>query len=215
VSTNIGTKLIENYDRYKDEDLLNLIHYGNEEALNFLIKKYRGNIQAKASTYFLRGADKEDLVQEGMIGLYKAIRNFKGNKMSSFKTFAELCIKRQIFTAVKAATRQKHEPLNAYVSLYKPLSNQESAYMLLDMIAEKNTTNPELLLINQEEFEEKKQKIAELLSKLEQRVWALFINEYSYIEISKVLSMSEKSIDNTIQRIKRKAGRYLKVEKAM
>jgi RNA polymerase sporulation-specific sigma factor len=215
VSTNIGTKLIENYDRYKDEDLLNLIHYGNEEALNFLIKKYRGNIQAKASTYFLRGADKEDLVQEGMIGLYKAIRNFKGNKMSSFKTFAELCIKRQIFTAVKAATRQKHEPLNAYVSLYKPLSNQESAYMLLDMIAEKNTTNPELLLINQEEFEEKKQKIAELLSKLEQRVWALFINEYSYIEISKVLSMSEKSIDNTIQRIKRKAGRYLKVEKAL
>lgn len=215
MSTNIGTKLIENYDRYKDEDLLNLIHYGNEEALNFLIKKYRGNIQAKASTYFLRGADKEDLVQEGMIGLYKAIRNFKGNKMSSFKTFAELCIKRQIFTAVKAATRQKHEPLNAYVSLYKPLSNQESAYMLLDMIAEKNTTNPELLLINQEEFEEKKQKIAELLSKLEQRVWALFINEYSYIEISKVLSMSEKSIDNTIQRIKRKAGRYLKVEKAL
>ncbi|MBE5100239.1 MULTISPECIES: RNA polymerase sporulation sigma factor SigH [Priestia] len=215
MSTNIGTKLIENYDRYKDEDLLNLIHHGNEEALNFLIKKYRGNIQAKASTYFLRGADKEDLVQEGMIGLYKAIRNFKGNKMSSFKTFAELCIKRQIFTAVKAATRQKHEPLNAYVSLYKPLSNQESAYMLLDMIAEKNTTNPELLLINQEEFEEKKQKIAELLSKLEQRVWALFINEYSYIEISKVLSMSEKSIDNTIQRIKRKAGRYLKVEKAM
>lgn len=215
MSTNIGTKLIENYDRYKDEDLLNLIHYGNEEALNFLIKKYRGNIQAKVSTYFLRGADKEDLVQEGMIGLYKAIRNFKGDKMSSFKTFAELCIKRQIFTAVKAATRQKHEPLNAYVSLYKPLSNQESAYMLLDMIAEKNTTNPELLLINQEEFEEKKQKIAELLSKLEQRVWALFINEYSYIEISKLLSMSEKSIDNTIQRIKRKAGRYLKVEKAM
>ncbi|MBQ4869207.1 RNA polymerase sporulation sigma factor SigH [Priestia megaterium] len=215
MSTNIGTKLIENYDRYKDEDLLNLIHYGNEEALNFLIKKYRGNIQAKASTYFLRGADKEDLVQEGMIGLYKAIRNFKGNKMSSFKTFAELCIKRQIFTAVKAVTRQKHEPLNAYVSLYKPLSNQESAYMLLDMIAEKNTTNPELLLINQEEFEEKKQKIAELLSKLEQRVWALFINEYSYIEISKVLSIPEKSIDNTIQRIKRKAGWYLKVEKAM
>jgi len=215
VSTIIETELIENYDRYNDEDLINLIHYGNEEALNFLIKKYRGNIQAKASTYFLRGADKEDLVQEGMIGLYKAIRNFKGNKMSSFKTFAELCIKRQIFTAVKAATRQKHEPLNAYVSLYKPLSNQESAYMLLDMIAEKNITNPELLLINQEEFEEKKQKIAELLSKLEQRVWALFINEYSYIEISKVLSMSEKSIDNTIQRIKRKAGRYLKVEKAM
>ena len=215
MSTNIETELIKNYDRYKDEDLLNLIHYGNEEALNFLIKKYQGNVQAQASTYFLRGADKEDLIQEGMIGLYKAIRNFKGNKMSSFKTFAELCIKRQMFTAVKTAARQKHGPLNAYVSLYKPLSNQESAYMLLDMIAEKNTTNPELLLINQEEFEEKKQKIAELLSKLEQRVWALYINDYSYIEISKALSMSEKSIDNAIQRIKRKVGRYLKVEKAM
>jgi len=215
VSTNIETKLIENYDGYKDEDLLNLIHYGNEEALNFLIKKYRGNVQAKASTYFLRGADKEDLVQEGMIGLYKAIRNFKGGKMSSFKTFAELCIKRQMFTAVKTAARQKHGPLNAYISLYKPLSNQESAYMLLDMIAEKNITNPELLLINQEEFEEKKQKIAELLSKLEQRVWALYINDYSYTEISELLSVSEKSIDNAIQRIKRKAGRYLEVEKAM
>jgi RNA polymerase sporulation-specific sigma factor len=215
VSTIIETELIENYDRYNDEDLLNLIHYGNEEALNFLIEKFRGNVQAKASTYFLRGADKEDLVQEGMIGLYKAIRNFKGDKMSSFKTFAELCIKRQMFTAVKTAARQKHGPLNAYVSLYKPLSNQEAAYMLLDMIAEKNITNPELLLINQEEFEEKKQKIAELLSKLEQRVWALYINDYSYIEISKVLSMSEKSIDNAIQRIKRKAGRYLEVEKAM
>ncbi|MGG0465404.1 RNA polymerase sporulation sigma factor SigH, partial [Priestia aryabhattai] len=162
MSTIIETELIENYDRYNDEDLLNLIHYGNEEALNFLIEKYRGNVQAKTSTYFLRGADKEDLVQEGMIGLYKAILNFKGDKMSSFKTFAELCIKRQMFTAVKAAARQKHGPLNAYVSLYKPLSNQESAYMILDMIAEKNTTNPELLLINQEEFEEKKQKIAEL-----------------------------------------------------
>jgi len=204
VSTIIETELIENYDRYNDEDLINLIHYGNEEALNFLIKKYRGNVQAKTSTYFLRGADKEDLVQEGMVGLYKAIRNFKGDKMSSFKTFAELCIKRQMFTAVKAAARQKHGPLNAYVSLYKPLSNQESAYMILDMIAEKNTTNPELLLINQEEFEEKKQKIAELLSKLEQRVWALYTNDYSYIEISKALSMSEKSIDNAIQRIKRK-----------
>jgi len=215
VSTNIETELIKNYDRYKDEDLLNLIHYGNEEALNFLIKKYQGNVQAQASTYFLRGADKEDLIQEGMIGLYKAIRNFKGDKMSSFKTFAELCIKRQMFTAVKTAARQKHEPLNAYVSLYKPLSNQESTYMLLDMIAERNITNPELLLIDQEEFEEKKQKIAELLSKLEQRVWALYINDYSYTEISKLLSVSEKSIDNAIQRIKRKVGRYLKVEKAM
>ncbi|MCF6799657.1 RNA polymerase sporulation sigma factor SigH [Priestia megaterium] len=215
MSINIETKLIEDYDGYKDEDLLNLIHYGNEEALNFLIKKYGGNVQAKASTYFLRGADKEDLVQEGMIGLYKAIRNFKGDKMSSFKTFAELCIKRQMFTAVKTAARQKHGPLNAYVSLYNPLSNQESAYMLLDMIAEKNITNPELLLINQEEFEEKKQKIAELLSKLEQRVWALYINDYSYTEISELLSVSEKSIDNAIQRIKRKAGRYLEVEKAM
>ncbi|MEB2277442.1 RNA polymerase sporulation sigma factor SigH [Bacillus sp. ILBB4] len=206
---------IKNYDKYKDEDLLNLIYYGNEEALNFLIKKYRRIVQAKTSTYFLKGADKEDLIQEGMIGLYKAIRNFKEDKMSSFKTFAELCIKRQMFTAVKTAARQKHGPLNAYVSLYKSLSNQGSTYMLLDMIAERNITNPELLLIDQEEFEEKKQKIAELLSKLEQRVWALYINDYSYIEISKVLSIPEKSIDNAIQRIKRKVERYLEIEKAM
>ena len=211
MSTNIKSELIEDYNKYRDEDLLKLIHDSNEEALNFLVNKYRGFIQAKVTIYFLKGADKEDLIQEGMIGLYKAIRDFKGDKMSSFKTFAELCINRQIFTAIKAAARQKHEPLNAYVSLYKPLSNQESAYTLLDMIVERNITNPEVLLIDEEEQVEREQKIAKLLS----RVWNLYINGYSYIEISQELEMPEKSIDNALQRIKRKVGLHLQVKEAI
>lgn len=215
MSVNVDIKLIENYDRYKDEDLINLVHNGNEESLNFLFNKYRGFVQAKTTAYFLKGADKEDLIQEGMIGLYKAIRDFNGDKMSSFKTFAELCINRQMFTAIKAAARQKHGPLNAYVSLYKPLSNQESNYILLDMIAERHITNPEVLLIDQEENEERQQKIVNLLSKLEKRVWPLYIKGYSYIEISQALNMPEKSIDNAIQRIKRKVGRNLGIKQAI
>lgn len=215
MSTNIKSELIEDYNKYKDEDLLKLIHDSNEEALNFLVNKYRGFIQAKTRVYFLKGADKEDLIQEGMIGLYKAIRDFKGDKMSSFKTFAELCINRQVLTAIKAAARQKHEPLNAYVSLYKPLSTQESTYTLLDMVVESNITNPEVLLIDEEEHVEREQKIANLLSKLEKRVWNLYINGYSYIEISQKLNMPEKSIDNALQRIKRKVGLHLQIKEAI
>ena len=119
----------------EDEAVIEMVHQGESEALDFLIKKYRNFVRAKARSYFLIGADKEDIVQEGMIGLYKAIRDYKEDKLTSFKAFAELCITRQIITAIKTATRQKHIPLNSYVSLDKPIYDEESDRTLLDVIS--------------------------------------------------------------------------------
>ena len=139
------------------------MHQGDSEALDYLIQKYRNFVRAKARTYFLIGADKEDIVQEGMIGLYKAIRDFKGDKLSSFKAFAELCITRQIITAIKTATRQKHIPLNSYVSLDKPIYDDESDRTLMDVISGAKVLDPEELIINQEEFDDIEVKMADLL----------------------------------------------------
>lgn len=130
-----GMKLNEKYLQFEDDELIGLVHTGDSEALDYLIQKYRNFVRAKARTYFLIGADKEDIVQEGMIGLYKAVRDFKGDKLSSFKAFAELCITRQIITAIKTATRQKHIPLNSYVSLDKPIYDEESDRTLMDIIS--------------------------------------------------------------------------------
>jgi RNA polymerase sporulation-specific sigma factor len=170
----IGVQLIENYVKLEDKVLVEMAHSGDGEALAFLINKYRNFVRMKASPYFLIGADKEDLVQEGMIGLYKAIRDFRKDKMASFKAFAELCITRQIITAIKTATRQKHGPLNSYVSLDKPLFDEESNYTLMDMISGEKITNPEALIINQEKADDIELKIAELLSDLERRVLTLY-----------------------------------------
>ena len=133
--------------------LIELVHQGDSEVLDYLIQKYRNFVRAKARTYFFIGADKEDIVQEGMIGLYKAIRDFRGDKLSSFKAFAELCITRQIITAIKTATRQKHIPLNSYVSLDKPIYDDESDRTLMDVISGAKVLDPEELIINKEEFD--------------------------------------------------------------
>jgi RNA polymerase sporulation-specific sigma factor len=215
VDTCIETKLIENYDKVEDKVLVKLIHRGDEEALNFLINKYSSFICAKARSYFLKGADQEDLVQEGMIGLYKAIRDFREDKMASFKTFSEICINRQIFSAIKTANRQKQGPLNSYISLYKPLDNQDLNYTLIDMVPEGKTTNPEALIINQENADERALKIADVLSKLEKKVWDLYIEGYSYLEVSRELNLPGKSIDNALQRIKRKLERHLEIRQAI
>lgn len=208
---NFGMKLNENYLQFDDDVLVDLVHKGDSEALDFLIQKYRNFVRAKARTYFLIGADKEDIVQEGMIGLYKAIRDFKGDKLSSFKAFAELCITRQIITAIKTATRQKHIPLNSYVSLDKPIYDEESDRTLMDVISGTKVLNPEELIINQEEFDDIEIKMAELLSDLERKVLALYLDGQSYQEISEELNRHVKSIDNALQRVKRKLERYLEV----
>jgi len=210
----IGTKLSDSnvqYMQLEDEEIIDLVHKGESEALDFLIHKYRNFVRAKARSYFLIGADREDIVQEGMIGLFKAIRDFKEDKLSSFKAFAELCITRQIITAIKTATRQKHIPLNSYVSLDKPIYDEESDRTLMDVISGAKVLDPEELIINQEEFDHIEIKMAELLSDLERKVLALYLDGQSYQEISEELNRHVKSIDNALQRVKRKLERYLEI----
>lgn len=201
----------ENYVMMEDEQLIELVHKGDSDALDYLIQKYRNFVRAKARSYFLIGADKEDIVQEGMIGLYKAIRDYKEDKLTSFKAFAELCITRQIITAIKTATRQKHIPLNSYVSLDKPIYDEESDRTLMDVISGAKIMNPEELIINREKYGNIEEKISELLSDLERKVLALYLDGQSYQEISEELNRHVKSIDNALQRVKRKLERYLEV----
>lgn len=192
-----------------DEDIVLLAQQADGTALEFLLNKYKNFVRSKARSYFLIGADHEDIVQEGMIGLYKAIRDFKTDKLSSFRAFAELCITRQIITAIKTATRQKHIPLNSYVSLNKPLYDEESDRTLLDVIIEGRATNPEELLIGQEDLMSIRDRIDEVLSGLEQEVLAAYLDGKSYQEIAENLGRHVKSIDNALQRVKRKLEKFL------
>ena len=191
-------------DEMEDEDLVCLAREGDEEALEFLINKYKNFVRAKARTYFLVGADREDIIQEGMIGIYKAIRDYRSDRLASFRAFAELCITRQIITAIKTATRQKHIPLNSYVSLNKPVFDDESERTLMDIMVPGVTTDPEELLISQEEVADIEGKMDELLSPLEKEVVDLYLEGKSYIEIAEQLGRHVKSVDNALQRVKRK-----------
>jgi RNA polymerase sporulation-specific sigma factor len=146
-----------------------------------------------------------------MIGLYKAIRDFKEDKLTSFKAFAELCITRQMITAIKTATRQKHIPLNSYVSLDKPIYDEESDRTLMDVISGAKVMDPEELIINQEKFDDIELKMGEILSDLERKVLSLYLEGRSYLEISEELNRHVKSIDNALQRVKRKLERYLEL----
>ncbi|HHY71835.1 MAG TPA: RNA polymerase sporulation sigma factor SigH [Bacillus bacterium] len=211
MSINLKENTINDLERLEDEVVVEQVHAGSSEALDYLIHKYKNFVRAKARSYFLIGADREDIVQEGMIGLYKAIRDFKEDKLSSFKAFAELCITRQIITAIKTATRQKHIPLNSYVSLDKPIYDEESDRTLLDVISGTKALDPEELIINQEEFDDIEVKMAEILSDLERKVLSLYLDGRTYQEISEDLNRHVKSIDNALQRVKRKLERYLEL----
>lgn len=194
-----------------DEELLQLIEQGNSQALECLIQKYKGVVWGKAQTYFLIGGDREDIIQEGMIGLYKAILDYDEEKLASFRGFADLCITRQIITAIKTATRQKHIPLNSYISLDKPLYDEESDRTLLDTLSEQRTTDPQAILVAREKFGYVDGKLSESLSVLEQKVLRLYIDGYTYLEISKKLNRHVKSIDNALQRVKRKLEELLEI----
>ncbi|HSP22776.1 MAG TPA: RNA polymerase sporulation sigma factor SigH [Planococcus sp. (in: firmicutes)] len=202
----------QQFTELSDEELVSLVHSGNTEALDYLITKYRHFVRMKARSYFLIGADKEDIIQEGMIGLYKAIRDFRSDKLSSFRAFAELCIIRQIITAIKTATRQKHIPLNSYVSLDKPIYDEESDRTLMDVLTGNGVDDPEELMINNEEFMYMEAKMGEVLSNLEREVLALYLDGQSYQEISEKLERHVKSIDNALQRVKRKLERHLQLD---
>ncbi|WP_408635006.1 MULTISPECIES: RNA polymerase sporulation sigma factor SigH [Paenibacillus] len=211
VSVKLETWVRFDYEIQSDEDIVEAVRDGDSEALEYLINKYRSFVRAKARSYFLIGADREDIIQEGMIGLYKSIRDFRGDKLASFKAFAELCITRQIITAIKTATRQKHIPLNSYVSLDKPIYDEESDRTLLDVICGSQVSDPEELIINQEEFTGLEDKMSEILSDLERKVLMLYLDGRSYQEIAVDLDRHVKSIDNALQRVKRKLERYLEV----
>jgi RNA polymerase sporulation-specific sigma factor len=211
VNLGLPKECFQEYDVMLDEEIVEDAKEGNPAAQEYLINKYKNFVRAKARSYFLIGADKEDIVQEGMIGLYKAIRDFKKDKLSSFRAFAELCITRQIITAIKTATRQKHIPLNSYVSLNKPIYDEDSDRTLLDVLTGTKVTDPEELIISREEFYDIEEKMGEILSKLEWQVLMSYLEGKSYQEISRELNRHVKSIDNALQRVKRKLERYLEV----
>ncbi|MBF7082834.1 RNA polymerase sporulation sigma factor SigH [Desulfallas sp. Bu1-1] len=197
-----------------DEEVVEFAREGDDVALEYLINKYKNFVRAKARSYFLIGADREDIIQEGMIGLYKAIRDFRMDKLSSFRAFAELCITRQIITAIKTATRQKHIPLNSYVSLNKPIYDEDSDRTLLDVISGSKISDPEELIISREEFDDIEEKMGEILSSLEWKVLMSYLEGKSYQEIAEDLKRHVKSIDNALQRVKRKLERYLEKRQA-
>ncbi len=196
------------YTEMTDEEIV-AIAQEDEAALEFLLRKYKNFVRSKARSYFLIGADKEDIVQEGMIGLYKAIRDYSPDKRASFRAFAELCITRQIITAIKTATRQKHRPLNSYVSLNKPVYDEESERTLVDVLASVRISNPEDIFIDKEDFKLIEGEIEKMLSGLEKQVLGYYLRGKSYLEIAKVMNRTEKSIDNALQRAKGKIDKYI------
>ena len=205
-----STDLYGRLEQMSDEDIAVFCkEQENAAALEYLISKYRNFVRAKARSYFLIGADREDIIQEGKIGLYKAIRDFRSDKLSSFRAFAELCITRQIITAIKTATRQKHIPLNSYVSLNKPIYDEDSDRTLLDILSGSRVSDPEELIISREEFMGIEEKMGEILSDLEWKVLMAYLDGKSYQEIAIELERHVKSIDNALQRVKRKLERYL------
>jgi len=193
-----------------DEEVVRYARSGSERATEHLLSKYRNIVEGKARSYFLVGADHEDIIQEGMIGLFKAIRDFRNDKLLPFRAFAELCISRQIFTAIKAATRQKHIPLNSYISLHANLFESDSDRTLLDTLAESDTSDPEDVVVTQQFSDDLRQRIKRDLSDLESAVLRSHLEGKSYQEIAAELQRRVKSVDNALQRAKRKIGRSLK-----
>ncbi|WP_412733830.1 RNA polymerase sporulation sigma factor SigH [Heyndrickxia acidicola] len=198
----------------EDEVLVKRFRKGDGEALNFLLHRYQRLVRAMSSRYFLRGADREDIFQEGMLGLYKAIRDFKEEKGASFKSFASLCINRQLITAVKISTRQKHAPLNTSISLNKPLNEEDKDCTLLDIIPGDNGLGPEEMIIGQERANDLAGKIISMLSGLERKVLALYLDGLTYEEMSEHLKQPLKAIDNALQRVKRKLSRFMEEKKS-
>ena len=193
----------------QDEQLVWQSQNGDHLAEAQLLDKYKPLVKAKSRAYFLIGADSEDIIQEGMIGLYKAIRDYDKEKNASFRSFAELCINRQMITAIKAATRQKHQPLNSYVSLNKPVFENDSEETYLDLLREGELLNPEALLIGQENKNFLENQMIKNLSSFESRVLTLYLQGRSYFEIANMLNKQEKSIDNALQRVKKKLEKFV------
>ena len=194
-----------------DEQLINLVRDDNDYALDYLMNKYKKLVEKKSKSYFLMGAGREDIIQEGMIGLFKAVRDYRHDSTASFFSFADLCITRQMITAVKAATRQKHMPLNTYVSLNKPAFEEDNdKTALLDMMPSKRVLDPEALIIGEESLHLIEDELEDKLSDFEKEVLKYYIDGIGYVEIGEMMEKAPKSIDNALQRIKKKLETILK-----
>lgn len=199
------------YDNMEDSQIIMLINQGDEYALNYLLKKYQELVNMKINKYFMIGAEKEDIAQEGMIGLYKAIQSYNPEKQNSFKSFANICIERQLITAIKTSNRQKHMPLNSYLSLNTSAydNNDEDSVELIDTFNSKQSEDPLEMMMQKEHFEEVENAVNKSLSQFEKQVLDKFMKGKSYVRIAEELDSPVKSVDNAIQRIRKKAIKNL------
>lgn len=205
-SRNIWSSTNINYDNMTDEDLIKIIKSGDKQALNYLIDKYKELVNVKVSKYFMIGAEKEDIIQEGLIGLFKAIKSYDLDKQNSFKTFANLCIERQLITAIKTSNRQKHSPLNFYLSFnISAYDNDETDSSLIDIFESNQIEDPLDTITKKEYYQSVEDAIDKHLSSFEKQVLSRYINGKSYVKIAEELNTQVKSIDNAIQRIRKKA----------
>ena len=196
-----------NFSQMQDEDLIEMIKSGNKSALDYLINRYKNLVNIKVTKYYMIGAEKEDIIQEGLIGLYKAIKSYQPNKQNSFKSFASICIDRQLISAIKTSNRQKHIPLNSYISLNKEAyENDEGCKSdLIEIIDSKVVEDPLDTITKKEYFQSVESTIDKSLSDFEKKVLNCYIQGESYVEIAQKLDTPVKSIDNAIQRIRKKA----------
>lgn len=202
------------YDTLSDEEILQMVQNGDKSAVDYLMEKYKYLVRSKAKALFLIGGDKDDLIQEGMIGLYKAIRDYQPDKDNSFFNFADLCVSRQIYSAIKASNRKKNIPLNTYISIYAPAygdnNDTEEKEELVDIIHGKYVSNPEELVIDKENTSMIEYELVRRLSGLEKQVLALYMQDLKYVQIAEVLKKEPKTIDNALTRIKTKLNQILK-----
>ena len=197
------------FETLTDEEIALTAQAGDDKATEYLLAKYKNFVRSKARSYFLVGADHEDVVQEGMIGLFKAIRDFRDDRQASFRAFADTCITRQIITAIKTATRQKHIPLNSYISLDKPVYDGEGDRTLMEVVREDNVSNPENVMISGEEFRLINHMIGSSLTNLERVALTGYMEGKSYQLISEESGYHTKAIDNALQRVKKKLLKYM------
>ncbi len=204
----------EKYKTLTDEEIIGRIRRQDSDAVDYLLEKYKNAVRQKARALYIIGGDRDDLIQEGMIGLYKAIRDYDSTKDASFGYFADLCISRQIYDAIKASNRKKNIPLNTYISLNSPIYNsyneREDTLSIIDKIYQDNNTNPEELVIDKERTSMLEYELERRLSNLEKEVVKLYVVGMKYTEIAAILNKEPKSIDNALQRIRAKLNALVK-----
>ena len=202
---------MNSYERMTDEELISRLRGGDQGVMDFILVKYKSMVRKKARAMYLLGGENEDLIQEGMIGLIKAVRDFKEEQGASFQSFAELCVSRQMYSAIEASKRKKHFPLNSYISLYEESEVQKNGRKmpLIDTIEPEQETNPEALYFGKEYTEAFVEQLKEKLSPMENRVLSLHLQGTDYRQIAELLGKSPKSIDNALQRIKGKAEKMM------